>query len=312
MPTILRRSQRARTPTHYFHSELPRHRRRTPTPQPQDISNEPGEEEEGKESGSLRAPEKEVEKKTAVSEAVEMPTPYALRSASARHPIAPSAALSSDEETAGIGGSELESTAVTPRISLYESKVRKRLNELSEMTKKSLSEAISAKTKAGQQQQKQQEQQQPSDKDMQSTRTFVPSPPMTRSRALQARQTLTVQPSTTYARTKLREQQDGEKKDTKRKREGEGKEPEAKIEQEKEGDEEDGAADELSSVVHPQPTEDLSTQEEHLLPQPPQTADQGQAEPYQWMQLGWEEVTFTFVVLALMIFAYYCFYSESC
>lgn len=144
---------------------------------------------------------------------------------------------------------------------------------------------------------------------------------MTRSRTLRARQSLTVQPSSTYARTKLRsgrEQQEEEKKKEKeeneRKMEGKGKEPETKIDQKREeGEEEDGATDEVPSVVHPQSTQDLSTQEEHLSLPPAQMADQQQAEPYpHWLQLGWEEVTFALVVLALMIFVYYCFYSESC
>ena len=188
---------------------------------------------------------------------------------------------------------------MTSSISTVETKVRHRLSEITEKMRKSITESIR------------------SDLLRRSEPPVQPapiqsSPPMTRFRAAKMVQSQSVlKPFSTYTRSKLR-----------------SKSPQSRVVQEKETKEEKGKKSIMSSkekkVVQgkekksgsvtvgrrrttPSPARDVSAQTDH----PHVTADEKEEYP-SWMQLGYEEVVFALIVLALVLFAFYCYNSEAC
>lgn len=328
----VRRSQRAHTPTRYLMSELPSRRRRSMTPKKEEKKEKveknatEDDEEEGEPSEVERSeyelrsnfpttPRRSPRRKDSIhyfnselpqhrqhqlkrqqptekgwiaEDSKVSTTTHQLRSAVTKHTtVSPTVALSSDEES-----QEMDENSVIPRISLYESKMRKRLKNLSNLTKKKVSEALTSlstkETKPAAE-----ERAQPG-KPVQSSRSQQPKlPPVpsthgyeTRSRTARSRQTQSSQPPITTMQ--LRSSQDLDHKE----KEKVTSQPPPLI-----------TSSRLSQgPLVPDPQPGAPPQDE--IPQQP---------PYpQWMELGWAEVITTVIVLGLILFAYYCFSSESC
>ena len=325
-PRPVRRSQRARTPTRYFLSELPSRRRRSLTPKKEEkvekhtSTTEDEEEREEGESFEVKRSEYELRsnfhttprrsprrqnsthyfnselpqprqhhppKKGWIAEDDEVST-YQLRSAktktSARSP--PATALFSDDES--------QETDVSPRISLYESKMRERLKNLSNITKKKVSEALTSlptqSTKPATQSEEERagpsklvqpnSSQQPKPPSIPSTHTYE-----TRSRSARSRQPQPSQPAIT--RMQLRSSKDNKEKE------------------------------QVTSQPPPPIITTPQLSQGPLVPDPqpdgPPQNENPQQPPYpQWMELGWEEVVITFIILGLILFAWYCFSSNEC
>lgn len=322
----VRRSQRARTPTRYFLSEMPRRRRRSLTPKKEEkvekhtTTTEDEEEKEGEESFEVKRSEYELrtnfhttprrsprrhnsihyfnselpqhrqhqppqQKKGWIAEDDEVST-YQLRSTKTKHSgVPPATALSSDDES--------QETDVSPRISLYESKMRQRLKNLSNVTKKKVSEALtSLSTQATKPATQSDEERGQASKSVQPNSSQQPKPPSipsthmyeTRSRSAQSRQTQTSQP--TITKMQLRSSKDNKEKE------------------------------QVTSQPPPIITSSQLSQGP-LVPDPqpdgPPQNENPQQPPYpQWMELGWEEVVITFIILGLILFAWYCFSSDDC
>lgn len=316
-PRPVRRSQRARTPTRYFLSELSTRRRRSVTPKKEEkvekhtTTTEDEEEKEEEEPFEVKRSEYELrsnfhatprrsprrqnsthyfnselpqhrqhhqpkEKKGWVAEDDEGST-YQLRSAKTKHSAA-AAALFSDDESQGT-----DEKSVNTRISLYESKMRQRLKNFSNITKKKVSEGLGLSTQATTQSDEERAQSKP----FQPTRSQQPKPPSipsthmygTRSRSAQSRQTQTNQPPIPKMQLRSSKHQ--------------------------------------KEQVTSQPPPIITSSQGPLVPDhqpdgPPQD-ENPQEPPYpQWMQLGWEEVIITFIILGLILFAWYCFSSNGC
>ena len=324
-PGPVRRSQRARTPTRYFLSELhvPTRRRRSVTPKPakkevkaEKNPTEDEEEEEEEEDFEVDRSEYELRSHSHTTprksprrhhsthyfnselpqpwphhltqqqtdgkgENTEVSSSYKLQSTTTTHSVATSTALSSDEELGGAG-----ETAVTPRISLFESKMRKQLSDLSSTTRKMVSEALASQLSAVTSETAPppaKELSQPRVQPAHSQRPKAPtlsSPHVyeTRSRTTQSQQTQPSQPAVTRMRlcsnkTPVLDQNEKEK------------------------------------ATQPSITTPQLSQE----PQPSAEWDDTPPQPYpQWMELGWEEVILALIIVGLLIFAYYCFYSDGC
>lgn len=320
-PRPVRRSQRARTPTRYFLSELPSRRRRSLTPKKEEkvekhtTTTEDEEEKEEGESIEVKRSEYELRsnfhttprrsprrqnsthyfnselpqhrqhhqpKKGWIAEDDEVST-YQLRSAKTKPSAVspPATALFSDDES--------QETDVSPRISLYESKMRQRLKNLSNITKKKVSEALTQATKPATQ--SDEERAGPS-KPVQPNGSQQPKPPSipsthtyeTRSRSARSRQTQTNQPAIT--KMQLRSSKDNKEKE------------------------------QVTSQPPPIITSSQLSQgalvPDHQPDGPPQNENPQQPPYPQWMELGWEEVVITFIILGLIFFAWYCFTSNDC
>ena len=188
---------------------------------------------------------------------------------------------------------------VTSSISTVETRIRHRLSEMTEKMRKSITESIR------------------SDLLRRSEPPVQPvpiqsSPPMTRSRAaklVQSRPLL--KPSSTYTRPKLRSRspqskvvQEKETKVEKGKKsiKSDGEKKAVQGKEKKSGSVTVGGRRTASSNF---PVQDVSAQTEHPYVE--------EKEEYpSWMQLGYEEVVFALIVLALILFAFYCYNSEAC
>ena len=283
-----RSPHRQQPSTHYFNSETPQHHPRHHTPQ------QPSDDDDGDEGW--------------IAEESEEPKTYELH-ATAKHTTV---GLSSDEEATGTG----EASAIS-QISMYESKMRKRLDDLSNMTKKMVSEALTGRPvpvpQPAQPQSQPDEPVQPTPPTNDATSPSLPSPPVTRSRV--TARSHRVQPSQPpITRMSLRSSKASANTEQEEKK------------MEKSTQVSPIAVTTTAAQTFPEPLaqeSEASAQESHPSAQeseplaqesqPLDVSPQTPPQPYpQWAQLGWEEVIFTLIIVALVLFAYYCFYSPSC
>ena len=241
--TTPRKSPRRRTSTHYFNSELPQPRRQH---QAHQLTGEEGWIAEDTELANK--PHSGTVKHTTESSSV---------------------ALSSDEESQ----ETVEGSRVSPRLSLYESKMRKRLNKLTDVAKKKVTEALNglSANKAGK------------DSLPQPTHSAVSASHVhqTHSGTTNSQQT---QPPVTRMTLQSTSKASAREKGT-------------------------------TTLAPPIITPKLPPEPQPVDPEPSEAAvaHSPDDQPYpQWMQLGWEEVIFSLIILGLVIFAYYCFGSDGC
>ena len=263
--TMPRRSPRRRTSTHYFNSELPQPRHHHTAQEPRT------EIERGKTAENVGQEGEEVSRT------------YDLRSGATK-PSATTAtvALSSDEELEEVGD-----TSVTPRISLYESKMRQRLSNLSSMARKNIADVRSSLTATGKTDGAlMTKPAEPPSLVQQPAEVPVPISSFhvyeTRSHTRQTQQHLQhLHDQPPASRMRLRSS-------------GTAKIPAPR---------EKG----VSSIDAP---------DESPLPEPelsPSPDDLPAHQTYpQWMQLGWGEMVFTMILVGLILFAFYCFYNDQC
>ena len=331
---VLRRSQRARTPTHHFASEMA-----ATTPRKQQTAAPPTkpksprkrqlrlEEEENTDEDEFDVQRSEYELRSHFARRrsprrieerhyfhSEIPQPRKTQgsngSASADNTTlsqfggtteggAAAAVLSSDEEEErGRGG---QGSSVTPQISVYESRVRKRLSTLSSLTRKKVAEALTGL--AGR------KDDEPATS--QSKSAFPPpeasqpaEPPAhlssshhvyeTRSRSIDPHPT---EPSTSSFSPVV----------TRRKLHSTTVTTAAVPSGPKVRDQPPSSED--SSTDSPPDLTAFDTQPRAQKTPPVLTTT---AKVPQWMKFGWEEMFFIFVVVSLILFAYYCFYSDDC
>ena len=323
-------SLRPRTPTRYFQSELPvRRNRRSVTPRPagrggtakgKNYSTEEDKDDEKVEvDRSKYTPQQPSDDDDGdegwIAEDSEEPKTYELHS-TAKHTTV---GLSSDEEATGTG-----EASATSQISMYESKMRKRLDDLSNMTKKIVSEALTGRPvpvpQPAQPQSQPDEPVQPTPPTHDVTSPSLPSPPVTRSRVTaRSHRVQPSQPPITRMRLRSSKAPANTEQEEKKTEKSTQVSPIAVTttaaqtfpepstqESDPSAQESDPSAQESEASVQ---DSEPSAQESQPLDVSPQTPPQ----PYpQWAQLGWEEVIFTLIIVALVLFAYYCFYSPSC
>ena len=236
-----RKSPRRKTSIHYFDSELPHPRQHHQAHQPTE------------EKGWI-AEESEVASKPS--------------SGTVKHStVSSSAALSSDEELQ----EPVEGTRVSPRLTLYESKMRKRLSKLTDAAKKKVTEALDglSANKEGK------------DKLPQPAHSTVSTSHVYQTHSSTAKSQQTQPPVT---RMTLRSASKA-------------------------------SVPEKSKATLAPPITTPKLLPEPVAPEPsePEVAHSQADQPYpQWMQLGWEEVMLTLIIVGLLIFAYYCFGSDGC
>lgn len=271
-----RRSPRRQEELHYFNSELPQPRR----PQGNNRSVAP--------DGTTPSQPEPVSGGAATSKIV----------------------LSSDEEEErgggrGGGGQEI---SVTPQISVYESEVRKRLSSLSSLTRKKVAEALTSLT-GGNGDKSASTQTNPT---IQSPEASKPvQPPTALSSSLRAYGTLShtdphpmeslPTPSSTVVTRKTLRSSTTITTSTpipaapKTKRDPPPPPPPPM-----EGELSTDSPPDIAAFEPKLPSEKI---------RPPSSPVEKMP---QWMKFGWEETVFVLIVIGLLLFAYYCFYSDDC
>ena len=274
---MLRRSPRRKNSTHYFNLELPQPRK------------------QGSGKGWV------AEDDTATPDEVVMSQGNQPTREAKRTTVAHSLALSSDEEGRGEGGK-----SVTPRISLYETRMRERLGKLTSVTKKQVTDAFSSLTAR---------KSDPPSSSSSTSSSFQPQPdqpPTTRSQAKskppsKSSLATTLSSSVYETRSRMTWSQPlvlsppatqmslrSSKTITTTATATTTLSP---------PDQTKGV---LSTDSPPPPLDPSSvTEPVELPPTPPQGYPQ-------WMRFGCDEVVLLLVVFSLILFAYYCFHSDGC
>ena len=255
-----RKSPRRQISTHYFNSELPQPHKHPHNQQPTDngwIAEEEPTSDEVVTSYKLRSTRQAKEKTNSTS-----------------------LALSSNDEE---DEHKERETSVTPRISLYETRMRKRLNNLTNATKKKMTDALTSLT-GGE-----------NDQAGPSSSSKLAQPPTTRSQTAFKPPVATVS-SSSHATTSSHTTRTPPI-NRMRLRSTNTTTSNVII-----------PPDQTKGVLSTDSVDPSSITTDPLEQFTPPTQ---QMYP-QWMRLGWEEIFFAFVLVGLMIFAYYCFNSESC
>ena len=224
--------------------------------------------------------------------------------------------LSSDEEEergggrgGGGGGSGGQEISVTPQISVYESEVRKRLSSLSSLTRKKVAEALTSLT-GGNGDKSASTQTNPTVQPPEASKPVEPPTALSSSlRAYGTRSHTDPHPmdshptpsSTVVTRKTLRSSTTITTSTPipaapRTKRDPPPPPPPPPVEEEESTD----SPPDIAAFEPKPPSEKV---------RPPSSPVE---KVPQWMKFGWEETVFVLIVIGLLLFAYYCFYSDDC
>jgi hypothetical protein len=337
-PTVLRRSRRSRTPTRHFESEIS-----PTTPRKQQTAAAPPTKPPNKKSPRKRQHHLEEEEDTDEEEFDVQRSEYELRSHFARRKsprrieerhyfhsevpqprktqgsngstsadsttlsqfggttdggaaAASNAVLSSDEEEERRRGGQ--GSSVTPQISVYESRVRKRLSSLSSLTRKKVAEALTGL--AGRKDDEPASSQ---------SKSALPPPEASQPAEPPAHLSSSHHVYETHSRTTDPHPTDPSLSPvvTRRKLRSTTVTTAAVPSGPKARDPPPSSED--ASTDSPPDLTAFETQP--WAEKTPPVLSTTNKFP-QWMKFGWEEMFFIFIVISLLLFAYYCFYSDDC